>query len=281
MALYTPGHRLAIQAVRNPRALQAESEGRGDADGPSLAERRACLGPWTLGAGCDQSLERHRAVLLATPVLIYLRHALQRCRDAEHGRRSASCPVNMMRIKPRLIAVEGALLLALGCGTSAPPSGTETEAANSSELTAASRQQFAGAWFPCEDRATGRRRRAAGSADRRPARLHHVRRCRAHGSDDHEAGSSTVLGERADARGSAGPDWHLHFVLRPVQRQRRRRICGPPSQGKSRPARSRFGLQALLHIWREHVDAPASAAGRRFENVPHPGNGFRTCPSRS
>ena len=49
-------------------------------------------------------------------------------------------------MNPHLIAVNGALLLALACGTSSPPPGSGSEAADSSELTAAARQQFAGAW---------------------------------------------------------------------------------------------------------------------------------------
>ncbi len=52
----------------------------------------------------------------------------------------------MTRTHPRLIAAKGALLLVLGCGTSTPPPGTESEAAGSGGPVAASLQQFAGAW---------------------------------------------------------------------------------------------------------------------------------------
>ena len=52
----------------------------------------------------------------------------------------------MTQTHPRLIPATGALLLVLGCGTSEPPSGTESEGAGSSGPVAASLQQFAGAW---------------------------------------------------------------------------------------------------------------------------------------
>ncbi len=52
----------------------------------------------------------------------------------------------MTQTHPRLIAAAGAFLLLLGCGSSAPPAGTESEGAGSSGPVAASLQQFAGAW---------------------------------------------------------------------------------------------------------------------------------------
>ena len=52
----------------------------------------------------------------------------------------------MTRTNPLLIAVTGALLLALGCGSSAPPPNPDAEAAGPDELAAGARQQFAGAW---------------------------------------------------------------------------------------------------------------------------------------
>lgn len=49
-------------------------------------------------------------------------------------------------MNPLLIVVTGALLLALGCESSAPPPSPDSEAAASDELAAAVRDQFAGAW---------------------------------------------------------------------------------------------------------------------------------------
>ena len=52
----------------------------------------------------------------------------------------------MTRTNPILIAFASALLLALGCESSAPPPNPDSETAASDELAVASRKQFAGAW---------------------------------------------------------------------------------------------------------------------------------------